>query len=329
MNFRNMKRDFTHHKLFSILGYLRSICCLVCCRYGMLVSFFTPPPSERAAKYAALDPLPRGLSSIDKLLHDRIPADSLNHDTISQIAVYRYQGHTLYEVIKGQDTLTIPDHVTDTLFTRFVAAPTAPDAWKDSLRYGAMPLDKYQLDYRRIIARYDGQVSRIEWNSFDTIPIYIIGLLGHDEPIYINATTPYVKPFYLTESDVVEAVQTFCQCDSVSAEQLNQYDDYYLDLEANLTLPVWKAVADDYTYYINPRTGSFQSFQTQSKWLFVKNHAFQALRYKIFAKHPERWTITLWAILIVGTLLSLVGIIKSGFFLKRLSKVWKGRRFFR
>ena len=301
-----MKCKFGHISVFPVVGLLLSICGLLCFGYGLYATYLSMMPTEQTIRYADLDALPRGLTSIDKLIKDRLPKDSI---PVKSIVAYNYQKHTLYDIVRGDDSLTIPAHITDTLPPVFQAPVPDVTAWSDSLLYGTLALEKYQLDYRRIIARYDGQVSRIEWNSFDTIPIYIISLEGHDEPIYISAVTPYVKPFYLAEEQVSSAIKRFCSTDSVSTELMKKYDDYYVDLDNSLTLPVWKTTAGDYTYYTNPRTGSYISYQTSSIWIFLKCHAFNALRYKLFAKHPERWPIVIWSVLIAGALLSLIGII--------------------
>ena len=317
-----MMGEFAHIKVFRWIGLLLSVACLVCFGYGMHKSYLAMLPKEVSIRYADLEPLPRGLSGIEKVLERiQVQQDSLltvsKGDTLPTLAkgrelivAYRYDGHTLYDVVRGNDSLTIPAHITDTLPPVYAAPPKEVTEWRDSLLLGTMPLECYALDYRRIIARYDGQVSRIEWNSFDTIPIYIISLEGHDEPIYINATTPYVKPFYLNEEEVVSGVKNFCQVDSVSSELMADYDDYYVDLYRNLTLPVWKVTAGRHTLYVNPRTGAYQSFNSESTWLYLKNHALEALRYKVFAKHPEIWEVLKWAVLIIGALLSLTGVLK-------------------
>jgi len=294
------------------VGLLLSILALLCFTYGMYLALLSMMPNERTIRYADLEPLPQGLTSIDKLLRDRLPADSA---ATTSIIVYRYDGHTLYDVVRGNDTLTIPAHITDTLPPVYVAPPTYTSSWSDSLLRGTMSLNHYALDYRRIIARYDGQVSRIEWSSFDTIPLYIISLEGHDEPIYINATTPYVKPFYLEETIVGGAVKDFCQADSVSTELLTDYDDYYVDLQHYEPLPVWKVTTNDRNIYVNPRTGAFCQYQTDSWWHYLKHYAFNTMRYKLFAKHPERWPQVMWGILIAGFILSFLS---SAFWITRL-----------
>lgn len=301
---------FSHIKTW--VGLLLSMTCLLCFGYSLYLAGLSVVPTEHTIRYADLEALPRGLTSIDKLLGDRLPADST---AVTSLVVYRYDGHTLYDVVRGNDSLTIPAHITDTLPPVFMAPPADVTLWRDSLLRGAMALDLYALDYRRIIARYDGQVSRIEWNSFDTIPLYIISLEGHDEPVYINASTPYVKPFYLTEEVVTGAVKDFCQVDSVSTELLTAYDDYYVDWQRYEPLPVWKVSALPYTLYINPRTGAFVRYNTSSWWHYLRHHAFNAQRYKLFAKHPERWEPTMWGVLAAGLLLSIIAIIQN---IKRL-----------
>ena len=290
---------FSHIKKW--VGLLLSLTCLLCFIYGMYLALLSMMPVERTIRYADLEPLPRGLTSIDKLLIDRLPANST---ATTAIVAYRYDGHTLYDVVRGNDTLTIPAHITDTIPPVFVAPPADASSWSDSLLRGTMPLHRYALDYRRIIARYDGQVCRIEWSSFDTIPLYIISLEGHDEPIYINANTPYVKPFYLDEAQVRDAVKDFCQVDSVSTELLTNYDNYYADLQRYEPLPVWKVTTPDHHIYVNPRTGTFCRYPTDSWWYYVKHYAFNTLRYKLFAKHPERWPQVMWGVLIAGFILS-------------------------
>ena len=303
-----MVGHFTHIKAWNILGLILSIAFSMCFAYGLYASYLSMAPEEHSIRYADLDALPRGLSSIDKLLKDRLPADSV---AITRLVAYNYQGHTLYDLVRGEDSITIPAHITDTLPPVFHPLPADVTEWKDSLLYGVMALGKYQLDYRRIIARYDGQVSRIEWNSFDTIPIYIISLEGHDEPIYIDASTPYVKPFYLTEEQIARGFKTYCQTDSVSTELLKQYDDFYMDFQSNLTLPVWKTIANGMAYYTNPRTGNFVNHNISSQWYYLKHYAFNNMRYKLFAKHPERWLPTCWGVLTAGLLFSLWGLVKA------------------
>ena len=292
-----------NHHIKTWVRLLLSIACLIAFSYGMHVNYQSKLPKEVYIRFADLEPLPRGLSSIDKLLNDRLPADST---AITSLIAYRYVGHTLYDVARSNDSLTIPAHITDTLPPVYITPPAEVTEWQDSLLCGVMALDRYALDYRRIIARYDGQVSRIEWNSFDSIPIYIISLKGHDEPIYINATTPYVKPFYLEETIVGGAVKDFCQADSVSTELLTDYDDYYVDLQHYEPLPVWKVTTNDRNIYVNPRTGAFCCYHTDSWWYYLRHYAFNTMCYKLFAKHPERWPPVMWAVLITGALLSLI-----------------------
>lgn len=292
-----------NHHIKTWVRLLLSIACLIAFSYGMHVNYQSKLPKEVYIRFADLEPLPRGLSSIDKLLNDRLPADST---AITSLIAYRYVGHTLYDVARSNDSLTIPAHITDTLPPVYMTPPAEVTEWQDSLLCGVMALDRYALDYRRIIARYDGQVSRIEWNSFDSIPIYIISLKGHDEPIYINATSPYVKPFYLEETIVGGAVKDFCQADSVSTELLTDYDDYYVDLQHYEPLPVWKVTTNDRNIYVNPRTGAFCCYHTDSWWYYLRHYAFNTMRYKLFAKHPERWPPVMWAVLITGALLSLI-----------------------
>ena len=61
--------------LIKWIGLLLSIVCLVCFCYGMHKSYQSMLPQKVFIRFADLEPLPRGLSSIVKLLDDRLPAD--------------------------------------------------------------------------------------------------------------------------------------------------------------------------------------------------------------------------------------------------------------
>ena len=61
----------------------------------------------------------------------------------------------------------------------------------------------------------------------------------------------------------------------------------------------------DHRLYVNPRTGAYLSYNTSS-WLdYLQHNAFNTLRYKLFAKHPELWQPVKWIVLILGVLSSL------------------------
>ena len=60
--------------LIKWIGLLLSIVCLVCFCYGMHKSYQSMLPQKVFIRFADLEPLPRGLSSIVKLLDDRLPA---------------------------------------------------------------------------------------------------------------------------------------------------------------------------------------------------------------------------------------------------------------
>ena len=140
-----MMGEFAHIKVFRWIGLLLSVVCLVCFGYGMHKSYLAMLPKEVSIRYADLEPLPRGLSGIEKVLERiQVQQDSLltvsKGDTLPTLAkgrelivAYRYDGHTLYDVVRGNDSLTIPAHITDTLPPVYAAPPKEVTEWRDSL----------------------------------------------------------------------------------------------------------------------------------------------------------------------------------------------------
>ena len=194
------------------------------------------------------------------------------------------------------------------------------------LSQGTLPLSRYRLDYRKLIAEYAGEVTQITWDSFYDYPFYQVLLKGKD-PVYVDASSEQVLPFHLSEQQVREAITSIHSPEPVTVTQMKEYDNYYLDTKGNLPLPVWKVSignADKTCYYINPETGSFRSMNTHGRWQFQLYQGFHSLRYKVFVDHPVIWTIVMWTLLLGGAFVSLTGIVLGCKYLIRCVKRLRG-----
>lgn len=187
---------------------------------------------------------------------------------------------------------------------------------------GAPQVGQYPLDYRQVIARYENQVTRIEWDHFRSLPVYHLWLGG--EKLTIDASCPSeVKKLELTREQVLEAVRAIHGEDVLAeATLMNEYDHYYITRRAGqLPLPVWKVSvnnADHTCYYIDPSTGSYRDYNTHRRWGFWMYNGLHSLRLKFLIDHPVLWTTVMWVLLIGGTVVSLTGFVLGLRYLKRL-----------
>lgn len=177
------------------------------------------------------------------------------------------------------------------------------------LNKGLLPLSSYRLDYRTVAERYAGKATRIDWSSFYRYPSYLVQL-KEEGSICIDASGSAVRPFRLTENQVCEAVRAIHGEEPFTVTEMTEYDHYYLDRKGRLDLPVWKVQidnADKTCYYIHPKTGSFRSVDTHSRWHFQLYQGLHSLRYKVFMGHPAVWTLVMWSLLLAGAFVSFTG----------------------
>ncbi len=178
----------------------------------------------------------------------------------------------------------------------------------------------FVLDYRRVIAEFDGRVTHISWEGFGEHPYYKVHLKDGGVE-YIDALGNDCSALYIGEKEAVDAVAPAHLGESYSVELMQQYDNYYLDIKGRMELPVWKIAfenADKSVYYINPNNGSVRSFNTHSRWSFQLYQGLHSLRYKIFAERKGLWTFVMWFLLLGGAFVSLTGVVLGIRYLLRL-----------
>lgn len=172
------------------------------------------------------------------------------------------------------------------------------------------PLD-YPLNYKTILDRYTGSIKKLEWASFGDLNYYkaVVG----DSMYYIDATSDTLKPLYLSQQDIRKRL-TMIHSETITVEELQDYDNYYIHKRNKLPLPVYKVSVDDKDkslYYINPYTADITYFNANTKarkWTYQALHSFSI---KWLLDRPVLWNVLMWVTMIAGTFISLTGLCLS------------------
>lgn len=178
-----------------------------------------------------------------------------------------------------------------------------------TVRGEALSLDKYVLDYRKVFDSFK-DVKEISWSHYQDVPIYSV--VYGDKLAFVDASSSSFKELYLKKEDVLNSIYNIhgkhTEC---NISLLNAYDDYYLSLTNELSLPVYKIELndkDESLYYINPRTGKYKYLNKNKK---LKKLLFSGLHYfkfKFFSDKSLLWTICIWFLCIGGIVVSSTGI---------------------
>lgn len=187
-----------------------------------------------------------------------------------------------------------------------------------TVRGDILSLDKYVLDYRNVFRSFD-DVKEIVWTHYKNVPIYSV--VYGDKITFVDASSSVLKQLYLEEDVVLKSV---CDIHGKSTEYdislLESYDDYYLSLNNDLPLPVYKIEfkdRDDSIYYVNPKTGKYKYLNRNKK---LKKFLFSGLHYfklKCFVDNHILWTICIWFLCLGGIIVSFTGLCLS---VKRIRK---------
>lgn len=195
-----------------------------------------------------------------------------------------------------------------------------PDIQRSALTPERVDLQCFEIDYRQILYAYPNQVKNIEWASFGNTPIYkvIIGNKVH----FFNAGRNELTDLYVNE-DMIKNRLSKTHTEPVSIQLIHEYDNYYMDREHTLPLPVYKVDISDVdhsTYYIHPESGSMRYFNTNTRvrrWCYQVLHSFEL---SFLVKHPVLWNIVMWVTMIGGTFVSATGVWLGVRYIKRKLK---------
>jgi hypothetical protein len=183
-----------------------------------------------------------------------------------------------------------------------------PDIQKQMFVTDPVVLLNYKLDYRKVIEEYPNQIKSIEWDSFGNVPLYKVIL--NNKMYVFDASGDEVKPLEITRQMIMSKLSGV-HSEVITITQLQEYDNYYVGTSGHLPLPVYKvdiADADNSTYYINPKNGNTQYFNTNTKirrWTYQVLHSW---KLGFLVKRPVLWTIVMWTTMVGGTLVSLTGV---------------------
>lgn len=190
---------------------------------------------------------------------------------------------------------------------------------KETISANAFPFEEYPLDYRKVLEACPGEITEIKWEHFKKIPVYEV-LAGKKKKAF-DASGNEAKELNLTADIVYETIREIHLGEPVETPiWLEHYDTYYLDRKKMLNLPVWKIKVnnEDHTcYYINPKTGQIRSYNTRSRWRFWMYPGLHSMKFKWLIEHPAIWSITMWALLLGGTTVSITGFVLGCKYLKR------------
>ena len=162
---------------------------------------------------------------------------------------------------------------------------------------GILPLDAYQLDYRKLKETYP-ELKEVEWCRYADIPAYRI-ITGEDE-LLIDASGDEVRPLLIPEQTIVKGLKNIHGEETdMKVSLLNEFDNYYLSRRVSLDLPVYKIEVEDANgslYYVNPETGYIRYLNNNKivrKWLFNGIHY---LDVDWLVARPWLWYTCIWVL---------------------------------
>lgn len=184
---------------------------------------------------------------------------------------------------------------------------------------GILPLEAYQLDYRKLKEAYP-DLKEVEWCRYADIPTYRI--ITGEEELLIDASGDEVRPLCIPEQTIVKGLKKIHGEEvGMKVSLLEKFDNYYLSRRVSLELPVYKIEVDDTNgslYYVNPETGYIRYLNNNKivrKWLFNGIHY---LDVDWLVARPCLWHTLIW-ILCGGCLVVCISGLVLGF-RKLLSK---------
>lgn len=188
-----------------------------------------------------------------------------------------------------------------------------------------LPPNKYNLS--SLPSTLPSNLKEIQWSSFGSIPL--IRLAYGDRADSIKHDVYKVEqgrmlPLELKEQEVRDLIgQTFPTKQSYTLELLDEYDDYYISRDRGLPLPVYRAIPTDSTLpyiYVGKYTGQVRILPLNRRigaWLYSKTHSF---KFVFLVSRPVLWTLVMWGLLIVGTVVSLTGLLMA---LRYFRRCWR------
>ena len=176
----------------------------------------------------------------------------------------------------------------------------------------APPLAAYQVDYRKVLAAYPGEIRQLTWEAFGPYPIYALAAERMGKGHWVDASAPEVRSLKLTEEQVMGVIEEIHGREqAIHIEWLDHYDTYYLPKKYRAALPVWKVTIDDVdgsTYYIHPYRGTSRYMDRAARWQHWAYPALHSLNFRVLTERPWLWHTVMWILMLGGSFVSLSGV---------------------
>ncbi|PID94562.1 MAG: peptidase [Bacteroidales bacterium] len=224
---------------------------------------------------------------------------------------------------------SMPDWVVavhDKTISKKISMPHTPKEPTTFTENDGIALSMFELDYRKLLQEYRGDVKEIRFQRFGDKPYYeaIIG----GEIKHFDASVDSVKPLYLTEQEVLARIDEVTNAPK-TISLMTEYDNYHIGFTKRVKLPVYKVVLDDAdgsVFYVCPKTCETRYYNNNKrakKWIYP---AFHSLRIKFFVEHPILRQCVMWILLLGGTVVSVTGIVLGVGYATRLFRHKRNKR---
>lgn len=199
---------------------------------------------------------------------------------------------------------------------------SASEELVDYFRPRALSLDHYYID--SLPMGLPSDIREIQWTGLGEMPliklVYADGV-ALEHRVY-RVASGAMLPLELTLGEVDELVKSIMPSgEAYTIELLKQHDGYYLSRTGQLSFPVYRIIPEDCSLpyiYISPQTGETKVLPLSRRigaWLYNKPHS---LSFAGLADRPMLWYALMWGLLLVGTVVSITGLVMSVRYFKRL-----------
>lgn len=152
-----------------------------------------------------------------------------------------------------------------------------------------------------------GDIKRLSWQNFGTMPyVKVSGTLG-TKYYHIPLEGEELRTLELSEGEVRNFIEQLCKNDTYSIAMINSYDNYYIDRQGELPLPVYKVEVEDAdrsSFYIDPKTAKYHYHSRNSRLLRTLYTGLHSWVFAPLVSIPWLWWGLIIVLLIGGWLLS-------------------------
>jgi len=231
----------------------------------------------------------------------------------------RYQWHHFFGTVGG--VLIIAWVLTGMLSVVCYPRTETKDYPVDRLEGKPLALSEYKTDLTTLRLG-EPELRSLSFSSLGDIPI--LRAEGGKDAHYYDARSTEPKLLSLDSTEILRELRSvFGPQHRYVTDYLTKYDTYYIHRAGKHPLPVWRVAIDTkdhHTYYVDPKTGSFQMYADNERidaWRFMK---FHRLQFTFLVNTPGVWTVVMWVFMLIGLVSSLTGLMLTFDYVRRLVK---------